>query len=55
MDRGQVSGAGVIEETGLPRMNPDLSQGSHFLHNLISLSVLYLSVRFTECHRIDRD
>jgi len=29
----------------LPRMNPDLSQGSHFFHNLISFNVAYFSLR----------
>jgi len=42
---GQISGARVIVETTLPEMNPDLSQGSHFFHNLISQQVLYLSLR----------
>lgn len=41
---GQVSGARVIVEATLPGMTPDLSQGSHFFHNLIGLEVLYLSV-----------
>jgi hypothetical protein len=40
----QISGARVIVEATLPRINPDLSQGSHFFHNLISFQVLYMSV-----------
>jgi hypothetical protein len=40
----QIDGARVIVEATLPDMNPDLSQGSHFFHNLISFHVLYLSV-----------
>jgi hypothetical protein len=40
----QISGARVIVETTLAEMNPDLSQGSHFFHNMTSLGVLYLSV-----------
>jgi len=45
VDWGQISGARVIVEATLPQMSPDLSQGSHFFHNMISFSVLYLSVR----------
>jgi hypothetical protein len=41
---GQISGARVIVETTLDQMNPDLSQGSHFFHNMTSLGILYLSV-----------
>ena len=47
VDWGQISGARVIVEATLPQMNPDLSQGSHFFHNLISFKVLYLSVSHT--------
>ena len=41
---GQIAGARVIVETTLEQMNPDLSQGSHFFHNMTSLGILYLSV-----------
>lgn len=41
---GQISEAAVIVEATLPKVNPDLSQGSHFFHNLLSNHVLYLSV-----------
>ncbi|MBD3366747.1 MAG: hypothetical protein GF405_01070 [Candidatus Eisenbacteria bacterium] len=44
VDWGQVSSARVIVEATMPGMNPDLSQGSHFFHNLLSFRVLYLSV-----------
>lgn len=40
----QIAGARVIVEATLPGMEPELSQGSHFFHNLIGLRVLYLSV-----------
>ncbi len=40
----QIGGARVIVEATLPGMEPELSQGSHFFHNLIGLRVLYLSV-----------
>jgi hypothetical protein len=50
---GQISGARVIVETTLEQMNPDLSQGSHFFHNMTSLGVLYLSVPDPHKHPID--
>ncbi len=40
----QVSGAKVIVEAMQENMNVDLSQGSHFFHNLTSFSVLYFSI-----------
>ena len=39
---GQISGAGVIVEASRAGMCPDMSQGSHFFHNLIGFNVLYL-------------
>ena len=50
---GQISGARVIVETTLEQMNPDLSQGSHFFHNMTSLGILYLSVPDPEALPID--
>jgi hypothetical protein len=41
---GQISGAGVIVEASRAGMSPDMSQGSHFFHNMIGLHVLYLSL-----------
>jgi hypothetical protein len=43
VDWGQVSGARVLVEASLPGMSPDVSQGSHFFHNLIGFRVLYLA------------
>ena len=40
----QIGGARAIVEATLPGMEPELSQGSHFFHNLIGSSILYLSV-----------
>jgi hypothetical protein len=51
----QICGSAVIVEATLPRMNPDLSQGSHFFHNLISFQVLYLSVEHGHRPGIDWD
>ncbi len=50
---GQISGARVIVEATLPDVQPDLSQGSHFFHNLLSFQVLYLSVEHHGPYRID--
>ncbi|PWT91353.1 MAG: hypothetical protein C5B54_05505, partial [Acidobacteria bacterium] len=41
---GQVSGAKSIVEATLENMNIDLSQGSHFFHNLLSFQVTYFCV-----------
>lgn len=40
---GQVSGAKVIVEASTQGMNVDMSQGSHFFHNVACLRVLYFS------------
>jgi hypothetical protein len=48
----QVAGARVIVESTLPGFGVELSQGSHFFHNISSAGVSYFSVR--ESHgRID--
>ena len=38
VDWSQISGARAIVEATLPEMNVELSQGSHFFHNLVELS-----------------
>lgn len=50
---GQINGAGVIIEATLPNMYVDLSQGSHFFHNLSSFQVGYLAVRHSGPFKID--
>jgi hypothetical protein len=50
---GQVSGARVIVEATLPAMNVELSQGSHFFHNITSFRVSYFSVRHTGPFTVD--
>lgn len=50
---GQISGATVIVEATLPNVSPDLSQGSHFFHNVLGFGVLYLSLRWNGPDRID--
>ncbi|MBU1700006.1 MAG: PEP/pyruvate-binding domain-containing protein [Candidatus Eisenbacteria bacterium] len=52
---GQISGSRVIVEATLPNMNPDLSQGSHFFHNLIGLQILYMSVPLHSQFKINWD
>lgn len=51
----QINCAKVIIEATLPQMNPDLSQGSHFFHNITSFQVLYFSVKHSGQYRIDWD
>ena len=45
VDWSQISGAKAIVETTLPQMNVELSQGSHFFHNLSSFRTSYFMVR----------
>lgn len=49
----QVSGAKIIIETSLPGMEVELSQGSHFFHNVISSQVGYFSIPHSSRFRID--
>jgi hypothetical protein len=41
---GQVSAAKVVVEASTSSMNVDMSQGSHFFHNVTCLRILYFSV-----------
>lgn len=50
---GQISGAKVIIVTNLPDMSIDLSQGSHFFHNLNSFQVSYFSIHHSSKYNID--
>jgi hypothetical protein len=50
---GQISGAKVIVEATLPNVQPELSQGSHFFHNLLSFRILYLTVEHDDAFEID--
>jgi len=52
---GQISSARVIVEATLPGVNPDLSQGSHFFHNLLAFQVLFISVLHDGAFRVDWD
>jgi Pyruvate phosphate dikinase, AMP/ATP-binding domain len=48
-----ISGARAIIEATLPQMKPDLSQGSHFFHNLIAFGIFYLSIEEDKKKTID--
>jgi len=50
---GQISSARVIVEATLPEVRPELSQGSHFFHNVLGFQVLYLTVEHDGAYRID--
>jgi hypothetical protein len=45
VDWSQISGARAIVEATLPEMNAEMSQGSHFFHNLSSFGTTYFMVR----------
>ena len=44
----QISGAKVIVEATLEGVAPEMSQGSHFFHNVISFQILYFSVKHND-------
>jgi hypothetical protein len=50
---GDVSAAKCVVECTIPGMAVDLSQGSHFFHNVIGLGVLYFSVRHSGKYKVD--
>jgi hypothetical protein len=51
----EISGARVIVEAALPELAIDMSQGSHFFHNLMSLRIPYFSVPGGSRARVDWD
>ena len=51
----QVSGAKLIIETSFPDLHVELSQGSHFFHNVISSQVGYFSIPHTARYPINWD
>jgi hypothetical protein len=52
---GQICGAKVIVEATRENVKVELSQGSHYFHNIINLGVMYFSMPFTSPFRIDWD
>lgn len=51
----QISGSKVIVESLLPNMNVDLSQGSHFFHNITSFQIFYFSLPLRDEYQINWD
>jgi hypothetical protein len=49
----QISYARTIVEATLPKMNVELSQGSHFFHNLSSFQICYFLVHYNDVPGID--
>ena len=50
---GQISGSRVIIETYQEGLSADMSQGSHFFHNLTSLGVSYISLPKAGKYQLD--
>lgn len=50
---GQISGAKAIIEAALANVNFELSQGSHFFHNVTGFGVYYFSIPFEKAQSID--
>lgn len=55
VDWGRISGARVIVESQLKSIAVDLSQGSHFFHNISNLGILYFSIKQNAPYPIDWD
>ena len=55
VDWGQISGTRVIIETFQDDFSVEMSQGSHFFHNLTSLGVNYLALPKTSQFKLDWD
>jgi len=52
---GMISNSRVIIEAALPDMNKEMSQGSHFFHNLTSFKVFYFAVPLEGMYNINWD
>ncbi len=50
---GQICGARVIVEATQENVRVELSQGSHYFHNIINLGVMYFCMPFSSPYRID--
>jgi hypothetical protein len=50
---GKISGAKVVVEATHTNVRVELSQGSHYFHNIISLGVKYFSMPLSSQHKID--
>lgn len=52
---GKISGAKAVVEATRENVRVELSQGSHYFHNIISLGVKYFTLPFSSRHKIDWD
>jgi hypothetical protein len=52
---GQVCGAKVIVEATRENARIELSQGSHYFHNVINLGIKYFTLPFSSSYQIDWD
>jgi len=52
---GQICGARVIVEATQENVKVELSQGSHYFHNIINLDVKYFSMPYSQPYRIHWD
>jgi len=50
---GKISGAKVIAEAVQDNVRVELSQGSHYFHNIVSLGVKYFSLPLSSRYKID--
>jgi hypothetical protein len=50
---GQICGAQVIVEATQDNVRVELSQGSHYFHNIINLGIMYFSMPFTSPYRVN--
>jgi hypothetical protein len=53
VDWSSIGKVSVIIESALPGFNPELSQGSHFFHNLLAFQVKYFSISESEIKDLD--
>jgi hypothetical protein len=49
----KISGARVVVEATQENVRVELSQGSHFFHNIVNLGVKYFNLPFNRPHKID--
>lgn len=52
---GQISKAAVIVEAPMQGMNSELSQGSHFFHNLCAFKIVYFSIPYSGQYPVNWD
>jgi hypothetical protein len=52
---GKISGARAVVETTQSNVRVELSQGSHFFHNIVSLGVKYFNLPVASRHAVDWD